>query len=95
MNEVVLGLPTFAFVVGTRVALGVGVGLLVSERLSADRRRVIGGSLVALGAAATIPAMMAVFRHVRPSEPALNAIHHDDRFVGATRFPRKGDDDII
>jgi hypothetical protein len=31
MNKLVLGLPTLGFVVVTRAALGVGIGLLLSE----------------------------------------------------------------
>ena len=61
MKHVVLNLPTFGFVVATRAALGVGIGLLVSERLPVERRRAIGASLVALGAATTIPAAFSVF----------------------------------
>jgi hypothetical protein len=65
MKNVVLSFPTFGFVVGTRAALGVGIGLLLSRRISDARRRAIGLTLVSLGAAATIPAAMAVFRSRR------------------------------
>jgi hypothetical protein len=93
MKELVLDLPTFAFVVSTRAVLGVGIGLLLAERIPADRRRAIGGALVAMGAATTIPAAMSVFRSVRRRRrPAANSIDQDDRLVGATRWPRKGDD---
>jgi hypothetical protein len=54
------------FVVATRAVLGIGVGLLISERLSAARRRAIGLTLAAIGAATTPPAMMAVMRRRRP-----------------------------
>jgi hypothetical protein len=47
----------FAFVVGTRVALALGVGLLVSARLPSKLRRAIGATLVGIGAVSTIPAM--------------------------------------
>ena len=39
MKTVLLDLPTFGFIVSTRAALGVGIGLLVSERLSREQRR--------------------------------------------------------
>jgi hypothetical protein len=69
MNNLVLNLPTFGFVVATRAALGVGIGLLLSERLPAQRRRALGLILVALGAATTVPAAMAVMRgRNRPRE---------------------------
>ena len=65
MNKLVLSVPTFGFVVGTRMALAGGVGLLLSSRLTESQRRAVGLTLVALGAATTIPAAMAVFRSQR------------------------------
>ena len=64
MRNVVLKLPTLGFVVATRAALGVGLGLLLSQQMSEGRRKRVGMALVALGAAATVPAAMAVFRGV-------------------------------
>jgi len=60
MKPVLLSLPTVAFVVATRAALAFGVGLLVSGRIPAARRRMVGRALVALGAAATVPAVLAL-----------------------------------
>ena len=96
MKTVFLNLPTFGFIVGTRAGLGVGIGLLLSERLPAERRRMIGTTLVALGAATTIPAAMSVARSVRRSSPFVRRprVDRDKRLIGATRFPRKGDDMI-
>jgi hypothetical protein len=62
MNKLLLNLPTFAFVVGTRVMLGVGVGLLLSDRVSPQRRRHLALTLISIGAATTIPALMAIRR---------------------------------
>jgi hypothetical protein len=96
MKKVVLELPTFAFVVSTRAALGVGIGLLLSERLPIARRRAVGAALVAIGAATTIPAALAVVRGARRARrKAMNVIGLDRQLIGATRFPRKGDDDIV
>ena len=66
MDNVVLNFPTFGFVVATRAMLGVGIGLLIAEKIPADRRRVIGMTLVGIGAATTIPAAIAVARSRRP-----------------------------
>ncbi len=55
-----LSIPELMFVVGTRALLGAGVGLLVAGRLSDKQRRLIGGTLVAIGAVTTVPALMAV-----------------------------------
>jgi hypothetical protein len=92
MNELTLDVRSFAFVVGTRAALGVGIGLLLAERFSASRRRAVAGALIAIGAATTIPAAMSVFRGLRRGNAAPDWIDRDDRLVGATRLPRKGDD---
>ena len=60
MKSVLLSLPTLGFVVVTRAALAFGMGLLVSGRIPAARRRTLGTALVALGAAATVPAVLAL-----------------------------------
>jgi hypothetical protein len=96
MKDVTLNLPTFGFIVATRAALGVGIGLLVSERLSVQRRRAIGATLIAIGAATTVPAAMAVIRSLRGSKQTKmsSSIDRDEHLIGATRFPRKGNDDL-
>ncbi len=70
MNNVVLNFPTFGFVVATRAMLGVGIGLLIADRLPRDRRSAVGMTLAAIGAATTIPAAIAVARSRRDA-PAL------------------------
>jgi len=60
---------TFGFVVGTRVALGFGLGLLVASRIPESRRRQLGLALVGLGAATTVPAARMVFRSRTPAQP--------------------------
>jgi hypothetical protein len=62
MKKLMFNLPTFGFVVGTRAMLGVGIGLLLSERLPADRRRHIALTLISIGVATTVPALIAVRR---------------------------------
>jgi hypothetical protein len=64
MNKLVLNLPTFGFVVATRAMLGVGVGLLLSRRLSDAQRRAVGMTLLSVGVATTIPAARAIFQHM-------------------------------
>jgi hypothetical protein len=94
MKSVLLTLPTFGFIVATRAALGVGVGLLMSERVPPQRRRAIGAALVAIGAATTVPAAMSVARSLRGSQRRRlgSSIERDKHLIRATRFPRKGDD---
>ncbi len=45
---------------GTRVMLGVGLGLLLSTRLDDDQRKAAGWALVFVGAITTIPLAMDV-----------------------------------
>jgi hypothetical protein len=97
MKTVLLNFPTLGFIVGTRAALGVGIGLLMSERLPVQRRRAIGATLMVIGAVTTVPAAISVIRSVRGSKPRdmSSAVDCDKRLIGSTRFPRKGDDDLV
>jgi len=90
MKEVVLPLPMFGFILATRAALAAGVALLVSSRVSPEHRRIVGTTLVAIGAATTIPAAIFVRRGFRRG--AGSVVHRDKRLIGATRYARKGDD---
>jgi Na+-driven multidrug efflux pump len=65
MNNLILSPPKFGFVVATRVALALGIGLLISQRLSEGRRRRVGRTLVTIGALATIPAAIFVARSLK------------------------------
>ena len=95
MRNVVLDVPTFGFVMGTRAALAGGMGLLLSARLPDARRRAIGMTLVAIGVITTIPAAMSVVRSVRRSRRRPQTVDRDPGLIGAKRFPRKGDDDLL
>jgi hypothetical protein len=96
MKQLVLNFPTLGFIVGTRAALGVGLGLLIATRLSGERRRAAGALLVGVGAAATVPSLLAIARGMRRAERSLpTAVSRDPALVGATRLPRKGDDDVL
>jgi len=55
MMEKRVTVPDLILMAGTRVALGVGIGLVLSERLNRDQRKAAGWSLLAVGAATTIP----------------------------------------
>jgi MFS family permease len=60
MRKPDLTVPELMFVVVTRALLAAGVGLLLAGRLSDKQRRMIGATLVAIGAVTTVPALMAV-----------------------------------
>ncbi len=46
---------------GTRAMLGAGIGLLVAGKLADDDRRTIGRTLLAIGAATTVPLAVRIF----------------------------------
>jgi hypothetical protein len=78
-------------IVATRAAIGAGLGLLLADRLSARQRRTLGLTLLAVGGASTVPAVMWVRRGMRGGRGAT--VRTDRALVGATRYPRKGDDE--
>jgi hypothetical protein len=94
MKSIVLNPPTFGFIVATRAVLAAGVALLVSSRLSASRRRTIGTALAAVGAATTVPAAIFLKRAAARGR-RRSTIERDERLIGATRFARKGDDELM
>lgn len=59
--NVTLPLPLLLGIVATRAALGVGVGLLLADKLG-DKRRPIAAALIAIGAVTTVPAVAALLR---------------------------------
>ncbi len=94
MRNLVLSPPTFMFAVGTRAALGFGLGLLLSSRMAEERRRKIGLALLAIGAVTTIPVVKFVWggrRRAAAMAPSSSS-GVDERLIGAVRYPRKGDD---
>src|SRR6185437_10040207 len=66
-KEVKLLVPELAFIIGTRVASGVGIGLLAADRMKHARRRRTAWTLLAIGAATTGPIIMAPSSTVAPS----------------------------
>jgi hypothetical protein len=60
MKEVTLRAPDLMLLVGTRVALGIGVGLLVATRLEERARKSAGVALLLVGALTTLPILLNV-----------------------------------
>jgi hypothetical protein len=61
--------PEMAMIVATRVLLGVGLGLLASERIERQMRRGIGWTMFLVGAASTVPLAVEVLsRRARERE---------------------------
>lgn len=78
MRERSFTIPELLLIVGTRAALGVGIGLLAAGRMSDERRRGAGWALVAVGVLTTIPLAWNVL-----SKPALSKPATPDREAGA------------
>jgi len=68
-----LTIPEVGFIAGTRAALGAGLALLLADKLSAPSRRAVGITLVAIGAATTIPAALVLFGRSSDRSEFLNA----------------------
>jgi hypothetical protein len=61
--------PELALIAGTRGLLGVGIGLLAAGQLSDDQRRVLGRTLLAIGALTTIPLAFQLFGQKQGEAP--------------------------
>jgi hypothetical protein len=70
MKNVTMSPPTLFFVVATRAALALGVGMLIAKRIPESRRRTVARGLIAFGALSTIPAAMSLRRQNRPGRAA-------------------------
>jgi hypothetical protein len=68
MTERNISLPEIILWTGTRVALGVGIGMLVSRGLSKDAMKAAGFALTAVGAFTTVPLAMAIAGKKGPSQ---------------------------
>jgi hypothetical protein len=60
MMERKLTLAEIILIAGTRVALGAGIGLLLSTRLNNDQRKAAGFALAVVGGLTTIPLALGV-----------------------------------
>ena len=55
LKERTVTIPELVLIGGTRVALGLGIGLLMKDKLNKDQRKAAGLALLIVGAATTIP----------------------------------------
>jgi hypothetical protein len=60
MTERKLTIAEIILIAGTRVALGAGIGLLLSGRLNNDQRKAAGVALALFGGLTTIPLALGV-----------------------------------
>jgi hypothetical protein len=67
-------LPEMILWTGTRVALGVGVGMLVSRRLSKDAMKAAGLALTLVGGLTTIPLAIAIMGKKDLARPEIRSV---------------------
>lgn len=67
MKQHPLTLPEIGLIGGTRVALGIGLGLLLAGRLSDDARSAAGKALLFFGLLSTPPLIAHVLRRAESS----------------------------
>lgn len=70
MRETRITIPELGLVAGTRAAAGIGIGLLLADRLSSEQRKAVGWTLLLVGALTTIPLAFDIFGHSRSLNPA-------------------------
>jgi len=71
MNERKLTITELALFAGTRFALGIGAGLLLSRRLNNDQRKAAGVALMIVGAVTTIPLAIGFARRGKGDAPRM------------------------
>ncbi|HLZ39137.1 MAG TPA: hypothetical protein VKP64_15630 [Mycobacteriales bacterium] len=67
MRRASLTVPEIGLIAATRVALGAGLGLLLSDRLNGEQRRAVGWTLLAVGIVTTVPLVADVIERGRPA----------------------------
>ena len=70
VRERALTVPEIILIAGTRVGLGVGVGLLLADKLSRDARKGAGWALLAIGGLSTVPIVINVLDKPQIAERA-------------------------
>ena len=79
-----LTLPELGLIAGTRAMAGVGIGLLLADRLNPDQRRAVGWTLLAVGALTTIPlAANVLLGHDEPAAGGAAAARSPQLNIGS------------
>ena len=71
MKAKTLTIPEIVLIAGTRVALGAGIGLLISDKLNKDQRRSAGWALLGVGVLTTIPLVAGIVGKAGDAERSL------------------------
>ena len=68
-----LTLADIILIAGTRVALGAGLGLLLSSRLSDEQRKAAGLALALVGGLTTIPLAIGILGRTKPKTEEIES----------------------
>ena len=74
MIERNINLPELILWTGTRVALGAGIGMLISRRLSKDAMKAAGIALTVLAGFTTIPLAISIMGKKKLSGPEIRSV---------------------
>jgi len=74
MIEKNISLPELILWTGTRVALGVRIGMLISRRLSKDAMKAAGVALTLVGGFTTIPLAIAIMGKKSLTRPEIRSV---------------------
>ena len=73
MIEKNVTLPEMILWTGTRIALGAGIGMLISRRLSKDAMKAAGLALTVIGVFTTIPLAISIMGKKNLSRPEIRS----------------------
>ena len=73
MIEKNITLPELILWTGTRVALGVGIGMLISRRLSKDAMKAAGLALTVVGGFTTVPLAISIMGKKDLTRPEIRS----------------------
>jgi len=73
MIERTVSAPEIGLIAATRVALGIGIGLLIGNRLGKEERKAAGLALTLVGAVTTVPLFLEVFGKKPAEKPRVLA----------------------
>ena len=74
MRQQVVTFPELALIAGTRVALGIGIGLLLAHKLTDAERKAAGWALLLVGGLSTIPLAMEVLGKSPAGSPVSDGL---------------------
>lgn len=72
MKSKILTIPELALMAGTRVAFGIGLGLLIADKMDRDTRKGAACALLLVGALTTIPLVAGILCQSKNEEAPVS-----------------------